>query len=139
MEFVSNNIVKAMDLYIFKNNVKIDPGILRDVPRYKVFLRENIHNEEEFHGYINKINTEWATFLSDSFKRLIAYYNAMYERYYNMKLQRQREIIEFANDYMADKLHSDIEEMSLSGNISSLTNSMRRSGITKKRPSKRRN
>jgi len=47
-------------------------------------------------------------------------------------------MIRLADQYNADKLFNEIDDLSLSGSVNFLTNSLRSSGITKKRPSKRR-
>ena len=56
-----------------------------------------------------------------------------------LQLEKQNEMIKMADEYNAQRLFSDLDDLSVSGTIASLTKSFKSSGISKKRPSKRRN
>ena len=137
METVAKNIISSMDYNIF-SVPRVDAKIREEVPFFKKILIENLNNPEVFHGYINKINEVWYIILKDNFKRLISQYNNIYDGQLMMKLEKQHEMIRFAERYNADALFSDIDQLSLSGNISSLTSALSSSGISKrKRPSRK--
>ena len=48
-------------------------------------------------------------------------------------------MIKMADEYNANKLIEELEDMGLSPNISSITNSLRKSAISKKKPSMKTN
>ena len=48
-------------------------------------------------------------------------------------------MIKMADEYNAQRLFSDLDDLTVTGSIASLTKSLKSSGISKKRPSKRRN
>ena len=48
-------------------------------------------------------------------------------------------MIKMADEYNAQILFNDLDDLSVSGSISSLTKSLKSSGISKKRPSRKRN
>jgi len=137
METVAKNIISSMDSNIF-SVPRVDSQIRGEVPFFKKILIENLNNPEIFHGYINKINEAWNIVLKDNFKRLISHYNDIYNNELIRILEKQNEMIRFAHQYNADALFSDIDQLSLSGNISSLTSALSSSGISKrKRPSRK--
>lgn len=137
MNNVARNIVESMNSNIF-NVQRVDARIMAEVPFFRKILLDNINNDEVFHGYINKINEAWGSILKSNFKRLISYYNAEYNNSLLREIGKQNEMIRLADQYNADKLFNEIDDLSLSGSVNFLTNSLRSSGITKKRPSKRR-
>jgi len=134
MDTVARNIIASMEQNIF-DVPRVDTQIRTEVPFFKKILQENIHNKEVFHGYINKINEAWGDILKKNFKRLIAHYNDKY----NTELLMQQEMIKMADEYNAQRLFSDLEDLTVSGNIDSITKSFKASGISKKRPSRKRN
>ncbi len=138
MNNTAQNIISAMETNIFSVQ-RVDPRIREEVPFFKKILLENINNPEVFHGYINKINETWGIILKDNFKRLISHYNNIYNMDLLRKVEKQNEMIRLAEQYNAETLFSDLDELSLTGNISSLTNALSSSGISKKkRPSRKR-
>ena len=100
-------------------------------------LLNNINNEEVFHGYINKINEAWGTILKDNFKRLISHYNDKYNISLLKELEKQNDMIRMAEQYNAEQLFNELDDLSLTGGISFLSNSLKSSGISKKRPSRK--
>jgi len=133
----AQNIVSAMEMDIF-NVTGVDARIREEVPFFKKILVENINNPEVFHGYINKIGETWGIILKDNFKRLITHYNNIYKNDLLRQAEKQAEMVRLAEQYNADKLFSELDELSLTGNISSLTSALRSSGISKKkRPSRK--
>jgi len=138
MNNTAQNIISAMETNIFSVQ-RVDPRIREEVPFFKKILLENINNPEVFHGYINKINETWDIILKDNFKRLISRYNNIYNIDLLRKVEKQNEMIRLAEQYNAEILFSDLDELSLTGNISSLTSALSSSGISKKkRPSRKR-
>lgn len=138
MNTVARNIVASMDQNIFSVE-NVDMKIRSEVPFFKKILQENINNNEVFHGYINKINEAWGNILKQNFKRLIAHYNDKYNMELLLQLEKQNEMIKMADEYNAQRLFDELDDLSLSSSMASLTKSFKSSGITKKRPSRRRN
>ena len=133
----AQNIVSAMETNIFSVQ-RVDSRIREEVPFFKKILIENINNPEVFHGYINKISETWGIILKDNFKRLITHYNNIYKNDLLLQAEKQAEMVRLAEQYNADKLFSELDELSLTGNISSLTSALSSSGISKKkRPSRK--
>ena len=133
----AQNIISAMEMNIF-NVTRVDPRIREEVPFFKKILIENLDNQDVFHGYINKIGETWGIILKDNFKRLITHYNNIYKNDLIIKAEKQAEMVRLAEQYNADKLFSELDELSLTGNISFLTNALKSSGISKKkRPSRK--
>ena len=117
---------------------RVDSRIKSEVPFFKKILEENINNFEVFHGYINKINEAWGSILKQNFKRLVLHYNDKYNTYLLSQLEKQNEMIKMANEYNSQRLSDDLDDLSLSGGLASLTKSFKYSGISKKQPSRRR-
>tara|TARA_R110002072_G_scaffold41847_2_gene117038 strand:- start:5573 stop:5998 length:426 start_codon:yes stop_codon:yes gene_type:complete len=141
MDTVARNIIASMGQNIF-DVPRVDTQIRTEVSFFKKILQENIYNKEVFHGYINKINEAWGPILKQNFKRLISHYNDKYNMDLLLQLEKkQNEMIKMADEYNAQRLFSDLDDLSVSGTgtIASLTKSFKSSGISKKRPSKRRN
>lgn len=133
----AQNIISAMETNIFSVQ-RVDPRIREEVPFFKKILIENINNPEVFHGYINKIGETWGIILKDNFKRLITHYNNIYKNDLLLQAEKQAEMVRLAEQYNADKLFSELDELSLTGNISSLTSALSSGGISKKkRPSRK--
>lgn len=137
MDISARNIVESMNYNIFSTE-RVDVRIREEVPLFKKILHDNINNHEVFHGYINKINDAWGSILKENFKRLIFQYNYKYGEETNKQLQMQNELVKMADDYNSKILFNEIQDMSLSGNVSSLTGAFKLTGISKKKPSKRR-
>ncbi len=137
MDVSARNIVESMNYNIFSAE-RVDPRIREEVPLFKKILDDNINNPEVFHGHINKINDAWGTILKENFKRLIMQYNYRYREETTAQLERQKELVKMADEYNAKVLFNEIEEMSLSGSVSSLTGAFKLTGISKKKPSRRR-
>tara|TARA_B100000902_G_C26871104_1_gene697769 strand:- start:418 stop:645 length:228 start_codon:yes stop_codon:yes gene_type:complete len=70
---------------------------------------------------------------------MILMYNNAYDFYRLKQIEKQAkkesEMIKMADEYNANKLIEDLEVMGLSPNIGSLTKTLQRSRISKKRPS----
>ena len=137
MDVSARNIVESMNYNIFSTE-RVDPRIREEVPLFKKILDDNINNPEVFHGHINKINDAWGTILKENFKRLIMQYNYRYREETTAQSERQKELVKMADEYNAKVLFNEIEEMSLSGSVSSLTGAFKLTGISKKKPSRRR-
>jgi hypothetical protein len=137
MDISARNIVESMNYNIFSAE-RVDARIREEVPLFKKILHDNINNHEVFHGYINKINDAWGSILKENFKRLIMQYNYRYGEETNKQLQMQNELVKMADDYNSKILFNEIQDMSLSGSVSSLTGALKLTGISKKKPSKRR-
>ena len=130
-------IVESMGLGMFLKNTFINPKILNEVPFFKKILQDNMYNTEVFHGYINKINDTWSVILSSQFKKLIKMYNEKYIINQIKERERQTDMINMANAMAAEQLYSDLENLSVSPSLSSITSGLSRSAISKKRPSRK--
>jgi len=130
-------IIESMGPGIFLRNTFIDPKILNEVPFFKKILQDNIYNTEVFHGYINKINDTWGIILSSQFKKLIKMYNEKYIINQIKERERQTDMINMANAMVAEQLYSELENLSVSPSLSSITSGLSRSAISKKRPSRK--
>ena len=137
MNNVARNIVESMNSNIFSVQ-RVDARIMEEVPFFRKLLLDNINNHEVFHGYINKINDAWGSILKNNFKRLISHYNDKYNISLLNEVEKQNEMIRMAQQHNAEQLFNELEDLSLTGSVNFLTNSLRSSGITKKKPSKRR-
>lgn len=137
MDTVARNIIASMEQNIFDVQ-RVDSQIRSEVPLFKKILQENITNQEVFHGYINKINESWGSILKKDFKRLVSRYNDEYDMNLLLQLEAQNEMIKMADEYNAQRLFSELDDLSVSGSMASLTKSFKSSGISKKRPSSRR-
>lgn len=137
MDISARNIVESMNYNIFSAE-RVDVRIREEVPLFKKILHDNVNNHEVFHGYINKINDAWGSILKENFKRLIMQYNYRYGEETTVQLERQKELVKMADEYNAKALFNEIEEMSLSGSVSSLTGAFKLTGISKKKLSRRR-
>ena len=136
MNNVARNIVESMNSNIFSVQ-RVDTRIMAEVPFFRKLLLDNINNHEVFHGYINKINDAWGSILKNNFKRLISHYNDKYNISLLNEVEKQNEMIRMAQQYNAEQLFNELEDLSLTGSVNFLTNSLRSSGITKKKPSKK--
>lgn len=136
MNNVARNIVESMNSNIFSVQ-RVDARIMEEVPFFRKLLLDNINNHEVFHGYINKINDAWGSILKNNFKRLISHYNDKYNISLLNEVEKQNEMIRMAQQYNAEQLFNELEDLSLTGSVNFLTNSLRSSGITKKKPSKK--
>ena len=136
MNNVARNIVESMNSNIFSVQ-RVDARIMEEVPFFRKLLLDNINNHEVFHGYINKINDAWGSILKNNFKRLISHYNDKYNISLLNEVEKQNEMIRMAQQHNAEQLFNELEDLSLTGSVNFLTNSLRSSGITKKKPSKR--
>ena len=132
----ARNIVESMNSNIFSVQ-RVDTRIMAEVPFFRKLLLDNINNHEVFHGYINKINDAWGSILKNNFKRLISHYNDKYNISLLNEVEKQNEMIRMAQQYNAEQLFNELEDLSLTGSVNFLTNSLRSSGITKKKPSKK--
>tara|TARA_Y100001970_G_scaffold293484_1_gene440612 strand:+ start:200 stop:613 length:414 start_codon:yes stop_codon:yes gene_type:complete len=130
-------IIESMGPGMFLKNTFINPKILNEVPFFKKILQDNMYNTEVFHGYINKINDTWSVILSSQFKKLIKMYNEKYIINQIKERERQTDMINMANAIAAEQLYSDLENLSVSPSLSSITSGLSRSAISKKRPSKK--
>ena len=130
-------IIESMNIGMFLKNVSIDPKIIQEVPFFKKILQDNMYNTEVFHGYINKINDTWGIILSSQFKKLIKMYNEKYIINQIKERQVQNDMINMANAMAAEQLYSELESLSVSPSLSSITSGLSRSAISKKKPSRK--
>mgnify|MGYP001359062307 CR=1 FL=1 len=120
---------------IFKIGIYIEDKIYSEVPIFLNLLETYFYDEEKFHGYLNSHYSTWKNIFQDNFIRMLMMYNKAYEFYRVKQVEKQAKMIKMADEYNANKLIEDLEDMGLSPNISSLTKTLGRSRITKKRPS----
>ncbi len=131
-------IIESMNSRMFLDNIVIDKQILSEVPIFKKILQDNIYNSEVFHGYINKINDTWNVILNPRFKSLLRMYNNKYILEQIKERERQTEMINMANEIVSDQLYSELENLSVSPSIGSITSGLTRSSISKrKKPSRK--
>jgi len=130
-------IIDSMNTGMFLKNVFIDPKIIQEVPFFKKILQDNMYNTEVFHGYVNKINDTWGVILSSQFKKLIKMYNEKYIINQIKERQLQNDMINMANAIAAEQLYSELESLSVSPSLSSITSGLSRSAISKKKPSRK--
>ena len=131
-------IIESMNSRMFLDNIVIDKQILSEVPIFKKILQDNIYNSEVFHGYINKINDTWNVILNPRFKSLLRMYNNKYILEQIKERERQSEMINMANEIVSDQLYSELENLSVSPSIGSITSGLTRSSISKrKKPSRK--
>ena len=124
---------------IFKTGIYIEDKIYSEVPIFLNLLETYFYDEEKFHGYLNSHYSTWKNIFQDNFIRMILMYNNAYDFYRLKEIEKQAkkesEMIKMADEYNANKLIEDLEVMGLSPNIGSLTKTLQRSRISKKRPS----
>ena len=130
-------IIESMGIGMFLKNTFIDPKIIQEVPFFKKILQDNMYSTEVFHGYINKINDTWGIILSSQFKKLITMYNEKYIINQIKERQMQNDMINMANAMAAEQLYSELENLSVSPSLSSITSGLGRSAISKKKPSRK--
>ena len=130
-------IIESMGIGMFLKNTFIDPKIIQEVPFFKKILQDNMYSTEVFHGYINKINDTWGIILSSQFKKLITMYNEKYIINQIKERQMQNDMINMANAMAAEQLYSELENLSVSPSLSSITTGLGRSAISKKKPSRK--
>ena len=130
-------IIDSMNTGMFLKNVFIDPKIIQEVPFFKKILQDNMYNTEVFHGYVNKINDTWGIILSSQFKKLIKMYNEKYIINQIKERQLQNDMINMANAIAAEQLYSELESLTVSPSLSSITSGLSRSAISKKKPSRK--
>jgi|TARA_B100001769_G_scaffold227569_1_gene189138 hypothetical protein len=134
-----NCIIKRNYVDIFKIGIYIEDKIYSEVPIFLNLLETYFYDEEKFHGYLNSHYSTWKNIFQDNFIRMLLMYNKAYDFYRVKQIEKQAkresEMIKMADEYNADKLIEGLEDMGLSPNISSLTKTLGRSRISKKRPS----
>jgi len=111
----------------------LDANIIREVPIFLKLLSDNFYYDEIFHGYLNKHYSVWNSILSDKFKLLIIKYNTEYDILRVKKAEMHKRMMATATEMDADNLMKEIEEMSLTPSISSLTRSFKKGSISKNR------
>lgn len=147
MERIKSDIINSIKMSysksIFKRGIPIEDKIYSEVPIFLNLLETYFYDEEKFHGYLNSHYSTWINIFQDDFIRLILMYNRAYDFYRAKQIEklakRQNEMIKMADEYNANKLIEELEDMGLSPNISSITNSLRKSAISKKKPSMKTN
>ena len=130
-----NSIIKRNYVDIFKTGIYIEDKIYSEVPIFLNLLETYFYDEEKFHGYLNSHYSTWKNIFQDNFIRMLLMYNKAYDFYRVKQIEKQAKMIKMADEYNADKLIEGLEDMGLSPNISSLTKTLGRSRISKKRPS----
>ena len=131
---IINSIKMSSSKSIFKQ-VPIEDKIYSEVPIFLNLLETYFYDEEKFHGYLNSHYSTWINIFQDEFIRLILMYNRAYDFYRVKQVEKQAKMIKMADEYNANKLIEDLEDMGLSTNIASITKTLNRSRISKKRPS----
>jgi|ETNmetMinimDraft_19_1059907.scaffolds.fasta_scaffold293732_2 hypothetical protein len=142
MENANRSIIELMKYNILDLRISRVSNLTRErVNTFKKLLEQNESNIEDFHGHLNIMNEELGQYLNPSFKRVILQYNEKYEEFRLINIEKQNQLIRMADEYNAERLFSDVDGLSFSGvNIGSLTKSLRRTAISKRRPpSKKRN
>ncbi len=132
---IINTIKKGPSRGLFKSRIPIEERIYLEVPIFANLLETYFYDEEKFHGYLNSHYSTWRNIFQDDFIRLIIMYNNAYNFYIIKKVEKEAKMLKMADDYNADKLIKDLEDMGLSPNINSLSSSMSKSRISKKKPS----
>lgn len=120
---------------VFKTGISIEERIYSEVPIFLNLLETYFYDEEKFHGYLNSHYSIWINIFQDDFIRMILMYNKAYEFYRIKQVEKQAKMIKMADEYNSNKLIEEIEGMGLSPNIGSLTAALKKSSISKKRPS----
>ena len=120
---------------IFKRGIPIEEQIYSEVPIFLNLLETYFYDEEKFHGYLNSHYSTWINIFHDDFIRMILMYNKAYEFYRAKQVEKQAKMIKMADEYNSNKLAEDLEIMGLTPNIGSITSALKKSGISKKRPS----
>ena len=138
MEIATRYVIDAMNNNILDSRILRVNNLMREkVQEFKRLLNLNKTNFERFHGYLNAMYKELENYLSINFKRLISYYNQKYDEFRLKTIDNQNQLIRMADEFNADLLNLD--NLSVSGSINSLTDSLNKVGISKRRrPSKRR-
>ena len=137
MEIATGYVIDAMNDNILDSRILRVNALIRErVHEFKTQLNLNKTNFERFHGYLNAMYKELENYLSLNFKRLISYYNREYEEF-RKTIDNQNQLMRMAAEFDAELLNLD--NLSVSGSINSLTDSLNKVGISKRRrPSKRR-
>jgi len=132
---IINTIKKGPSRGLFKSRIPIEERIYLEVHIFANLLETYFYDEEKFHGYLNSHYSTWRNIFQDDFIRMIIMYNNAYDFYRIKKVEKEAKMLKMADDYNADKLIKDLEDMGLSPNINSLSSSMSKSRISKKKPS----
>lgn len=132
---IVNFIKTVQPVGVFKRGIPIENKIYSEVPIFLNLLETYFYDEEKFHGYLNSHYSVWKNIFQDDFIRMIIMYNREYDFYRIKEVEKQAKMIKMADDYNSNKLIEDLEDMGLSPNINSLTKTLNRSRISKKRPS----
>jgi len=138
MEIATRYVIDAMNDNILDSRMsRVNNSVRERIYEFKTLLNLNRTNFELFHGYLNAMYKELENYLSLNFKRLISYYNQEYEKF-RKTIDNQNQLIRMAAEFDAELLNLD--NLSVSGSINSLTDSLNKVGISKNRrgPSKRR-
>ena len=130
-----NCIKKSNYVDIFKTGIYIEAKIYSEVTIFLNLLETYFYDEEKFHGYLNSHYSTWRNIFQDNFIRMILMYNNAYDFYRVKHIEKQAKMIKMADEYNANRLIEDLEDMGLSPNISSLTKTLSRSRISKKKSS----
>ena len=139
MEIATRYVIDAMNTNILDPRIRryeVNNSTRERVQEFKTLLNQNEKNFERFHGHLNAMNKDLENYLSLNFKRLISYYNQEYEKFRLKTIYNQNQLMRMAAEFDAELLNLD--NLSVSGSINSLTDSLNKVGISKKRPSKRR-
>jgi len=132
---IINTIKKGPSRGLFKSRIPIEERIYLEVPIFANLLETYFYDEEKFHGYLNSHYSTWRNIFQDDFIRLIIMYNNAYTFYIIKQTEKKAKMIKMADEYNSNKLVEDLEIMGISPNINSLTNALKKSNISKKRPS----
>lgn len=118
-------------------NTNIDPVILKEVPFFTNILNQVFYLEEDFHGYINKIYDTWQTILSPKFKDIITKYNIYYINYQTIQKEKQMDLVNMANQIVADSLFDELDSLTITPNIDSISKGIKKTKVARKKPSRK--
>ena len=134
---IKNSIISYMRSGNIFINANIDPVIIKEVPFFLNILSRVFNLEEDFHGYVNKIYDTWDVILSPEFKSVITKYNSYYINYQNIKEQKQMELINMANQLVADSLFDELDSLTITPNIDSISRGIKKTKVARKKPSRK--
>lgn len=137
LETAGTNVINVFNYNMF-SVPNVEAKIRSEVPFFKKLLQDNYYNFPVFNEYVSKIKTAWDSILNSRAKTIFSRYLDEYSLYRyrleNSMLQMQN----MASAYNAENLVDDLNFLSVSPNISSLTGKFRTTAISKRRPIRRR-
>lgn len=132
-----NSIISYMKSGNIFINTNIEPVIINEVPFFTNILSQVFYIEEDFHGYVNKIYDTWGSILSSKFKDIITKYNNYYINYQNMQQEKQMDLVNMANQIVADSLFDELDSLTITPNIDSISRGITKTRVSRKKPSRK--